>query len=343
MYRLTAISKAAGMLSSRMKSIKRGYQSRNPHLSKPMLVSCYGFKIEGGNLIIHLEADSFESIPLNHHTLKVLSDPELRTRSFNLTERSLSLCISREVRLRNVTRTMGVDRNLRNLSVGDDAKVTQYDISNVMKIGDTTRMIVSSFRRKDVRVGRKVTSKYGRRRSERIKRIIHCVSKDVVKHAKEENAAIVFENIAGIRSLYRKGNGQGPAFRGRMNEAPWGEIKRQIEYKAAWEGIPTITLSRGETEGTTMDCPRCGERLQAAARGDGEHHRMLWCQKCGRWTDRDVVAVMNISHRGRLRFDRSKGEAGEAMRGNPTTPVILRVDASKPSDWRGQSKKLAEP
>ncbi|TLY02813.1 MAG: hypothetical protein E6K95_04765 [Thaumarchaeota archaeon] len=50
--------------------------------------------------------------------------------------------------------------------------------------------------------------------------------------------------------------------------------------------------------------------------------------------DRDVNAVVNQSWRGRLRFDRSlpkgaKGEACEAMKGNPTTPVILRVDASK--------------
>jgi putative transposase len=120
-----------------------------------------------------------------------------------------------------------------------------------------------------------------------------------------------------------------------MNSWPFHEIKRQIQYKAAWEGVPVITLTRGETKGTTMDCPRCGERLQVPIRGDGEHLHQLWCEKCGRWTDRDVVAVLNISRRGRLRFDRSQGkegEAGEAMRGNAGyegEPLILRVDASK--------------
>ncbi|MDA4122840.1 MAG: zinc ribbon domain-containing protein, partial [Thaumarchaeota archaeon] len=90
-----------------------------------------------------------------------------------------------------------------------------------------------------------------------------------------------------------------------------------------------------ETRGTTMDCPRCGERLQAAVRGDVRNHRQLWCQKCERWDDRDLVAVMNISHRGWVRFAQSKGEgeAGEAVKGNPEgrrQQVILRVDASKP-------------
>jgi hypothetical protein len=54
-------------------------------------------------------------------------------------------------------------------------------------------------------------------------------------------------------------------------------------------------------------------------------------------TDRDVVAVVNISRRGRLRFDRSsspkesQGGAVEAVRGNPTPTAVLRVDAPKSS------------
>jgi hypothetical protein len=61
-YRLSAISKAAGILSARRKSIRRGFRTRTPYLSKRVLVSCYGFKIENGNLIIRLEAKTSESI-----------------------------------------------------------------------------------------------------------------------------------------------------------------------------------------------------------------------------------------------------------------------------------------
>jgi len=118
-----------------------------------------------------------------------------------------------------------------------------------------------------------------------------------------------------------------------MNSWPFAELRRQIEYKAAWEGVPVITLSVNETKGTTMDCPRCGERLQAAVRDDATHHRQLWCEGCKRWEDRDLVAVMNISRRAWLRFGHAKGEAGEAVKRNPEgrrPQVILRVDASKP-------------
>jgi putative transposase len=152
--------------------------------------------------------------------------------------------------------------------------------------------------------------------------------------AKRNGQAIAFEDISGIRKLYRKGNGQGRDFRGRMNSWPFHELKRQVEYKAAWEGVPVVTLSTKETRGTTVDCPQCGERLQAPVRDDSQHYRQLWCQKCERWEDRDLVAVMNISRRAWLRFGHAKGGAGEAVKGNPDgrrQQAILRVDASKPS------------
>jgi hypothetical protein len=47
-----------------------------------------------------------------------------------------------------------------------------------------------------------------------------------------------------------------------MNSWPFFEVKRQVEYKSAWKGVPVITLTKGETRGTTMDCAKCGERLQ---------------------------------------------------------------------------------
>jgi len=51
-----------------------------------------------------------------------------------------------------------------------------------------------------------------------------------------------------------------------------------------------------------------------------------------------MVAVMNISRRAWLRFGHARGEAGEAVKGNPDGGrrwVILRVDASKSSQKGG--------
>jgi len=333
-YRLTAISKAAGILSARRKSMKRGFFTKSPFVKEQFLVSCYNVKIQEGRLRVQFGDKRYEHIPLKEHTLRALSDAELKIRSFILTRASLSICVSRETKPIEAKSFIGIDRNLRNLTVGNNEKVTYYDMTKTVEIAINTRSIARAFRRNDVRVRQLISSKYGKRKSERTMQIIHRVTKRIVQEAKANKQAIVFEEIRGIRNLYRKGNGQGKSFRARMNSSPFYEVKRQTEYKAAWDGVPVITLSRKETRGTTMDCPRCGERLQSAARDDTEHYRQLWCKKCKRWRDRDLVAVLNISHRGRVRFARSttEGEAGEAVKGNAEhdgDPLILRVDASK--------------
>ena len=73
-YRLTAISKAAGILSARRKSMMRGFDTKTPFVSRPLLVSCYNVKIQDGKLRVQLAGNRYEYIDLNAHTLKVLSD-----------------------------------------------------------------------------------------------------------------------------------------------------------------------------------------------------------------------------------------------------------------------------
>lgn len=338
-YKLCAISKAAGILASRKKSIRRGFNTKDPYLRKPVLVSCYGFKItSNGKLRIPIGCRKFELIPLTKHTLKLSS--ALKVNSFTLTEGSLSLCISKEVEeMKEPAGAVGIDRNLRNLTAGNLQRVTYYDMSKVVVIGETTNSIVKSFRRNDVRIRRVLASKYGRRRTERVKRILHVISKDIVENARESRLAIVFEDIRNIRSMYRKGNYQGHNYRRQMNNNwPFHEIKRQVEYKAQWEGVPVIHLTKGETRGTSLQCVKCGERLQSPLRHDVQHRRQLWCKKCEKWFDRDLVAVMNISRMGWLRFSQSKGLPDEAMVEEPEkTTVILRVDGSKLASRRGEN------
>ena len=69
-------------------------------------------------------------------------------------------------------------------------------------------------------------------------RILHHASKMIVQQAKNHDFGIVMERLTGLRKLYRRGNGQGRWYRGRMNSWSYAELQRQIEYKARWEGLP---------------------------------------------------------------------------------------------------------
>ena len=327
-YKLCAISKAAGILAARKKPIQRGYRTKNPYLKKPLMTSCYGFKIMGGKLLVPVGRSEVNAIPLNTHTIRTLAEPRIRARSFTLTRESMSLCIGKEMEsVVELSGVVGVDRNLNNLTVGNSDAVTYYEMGKASEIAKTTREIVRSFKRNDTRTRTAITDKYGERRRNRIRQLLHRVSKQIVELALQNRQGIVFEDIREIRRLYRRGNGQGRGYRARMNDWPFHEVKRQIEYKAAWAGVPVITLSTSETRGTSRVCPRCGERLQSSK----QPSRKLWCQRCREMFDRDLVAVLNISRRGRVRFARSEGVGVEAMVQEPSSvaPVILRVDPTK--------------
>jgi len=332
-YKLCAISRAAGILAARKKSVRRGFSPRTPYAVRQQLVSCYGFKIKNGRLDIPVSRGKRFSIPLTGHVLEVISQPGVKVRSFTLSQTRLCLCIARDPPVVECVSTIGVDRNLRNLTTGNEHETCQHDLTKCVRIANTTVRIVASFTRDDDRIRTAIASRYGQRRTSRTSHLLHNATKAIVTLAVQRKTAIVLENIEGIRSLYRKGNGQGRRYRGRMNGWSFGEAQRQIEYKARWVGLPVIRLSKRETRGSSVTCPRCGERLQS----DKRLERKLWCGNCRIVMDRDMVAAVNLARRGRVRFARSRppilleaqGRAGEAMKGNPTPTVIPGVDAPK--------------
>jgi len=145
------------------------------------------------------------NIPLTKHTINVISQPGVEVRSFTLTLNRLCLSIARNVPMVECTSTVGVDRNLRNLTVGNDEETSHYDLSETVRIASTTMRIVASFKRDDARIRGRIASKYGLRRTARIGHLLHTATKTVVSLAVQRRQAIVLEDIRGIRCLYRKG------------------------------------------------------------------------------------------------------------------------------------------
>jgi putative transposase len=307
-YKLCAISHAAGILANRRKSIKRGLKPRRPYTTRPMLISCYGFKFEDGMMKIPLGNKRYYNITLTSYVKNVLSNTSFRIHSFLLSPDCLSVCYSDLVAQIACENTSGIDRNLHNVTVGNRETATQFNLSKAVEIAENTRSVKRSFKRNDVRIRRKLYQKYGMRKKQRINQLLHRLTKTVVEQAKQSKTAVAFEDITHIRRLYRKGNYQGRTFRARLNGWSFSEVKHQIEYKARWEGIPVIQLSKSETRGTSQLCPQCGKKITQVDRLT----RQPYCAECNRWVDRDIAAAMNISIKGLARFASSKGLAGEA-------------------------------
>ena len=318
-YRLCAMSHVVGILRNYRRASRRGKKPKIPFSSRSVLVTCYGFKIVEDRLRLPLKPHRYLWIALNHHTLETLSAPDLTVGSVCLTTRRVSIVFSKEIVEAEPKGLIGMDRNLDNVTTASSDGLSRiYDLSKATEIKTRYREIKSHFKRNDVRIGRCIFAKYGRKERCKVTQLIHIVSKDIVRQAKAKQFGVAMEKLTGIRRLYRRGNGQGRDYRFRMNSWSYGELQRQIDYKAHWEGIKVIYVA---ARGTSARCSTCGSKLNPNGR------RTLYCPKCAILMDRDENAAKNVLARG-LRFGPIALPA-EAMMGEPPQGAILRVDGSE--------------
>lgn len=157
-YRLCAISHAAGILANRRKSIKRGYETRDPYVKKPLLISCYGLKIDHdkGVFRVPLGKRQYSEINLNKHVRTILKDPTIRVRSFLISENGVSICYSKVVEQSIPTDVLGIDSNLSNITVGNLKDVVMYDVTKVVQIADNSRSVMRALKRNDVRIRKRL-------------------------------------------------------------------------------------------------------------------------------------------------------------------------------------------
>jgi putative transposase len=237
-------------------------------------------------------------------------------RSVTITRDRLSLAIAREVADVNLRGWVGVDRNVNNVTLAaSDGSITIRDLTEAGTMKATYRRVRSRFRRNDHRIRKRIAERYGFKEREKVKQILHHPSKAIIQQAKQDQYGLVMEKLTGMRRLYRKGSGQGRWYRARMNSWSYGELQRQIEYKARWEGLPVIYVSPA---GTSRKCSMCGSRMARIP----EENRLLTCPGCRFTVDRDVNGARNILARG-LRFS-PVAHPVEAMVAEPRRRTAIR-------------------
>lgn len=224
----------------------------------------------------------------SYHRL-ILADGNLKRGSVTINRHVVVIAFSKSVPAASPTGRLGIDVNERNVTWSDTLRHSRKeDISEVAELRarySDVRARIASRCHKDRRVTRRLLAKYGRRERDRVLSILHEVSKRIVDHAECNGLGIVMEKLTGIRKLYRKGNGQGSAYRGRMNSWTFAEFQKQVEYKAAWIGVPVTYVS---PRNTSRRCPECGSILRRLS------GRMLRCPLCKLAEDRDVIASRNL-------------------------------------------------
>ena len=77
-----------------------------------------------------------------------------------------------------------------------------------------------------------------------------------------------------------------------ISDVSWGEIKRQLRYKATWYGKHLVEIDQWTP--SSKRCSACSHRLSALPLAVRE-----WvCPRCGAVHDRDVNAAVNVKAAG---------------------------------------------
>jgi putative transposase len=225
----------------------------------------------------------------SNYQLSFIDDPKLKLGSVTITDSIVAVALTKETPEVEPEGQLGIDLNERNVTWADSSgRVGTEDMSAVAELKEKYKAIRAKIAQRtsnDRRTQRRLLSKYGERERKRVCQAIHRVTRKVVEHAKSSNQAILMERLTGIRRRYRKGNGQGVSFRGRMNTWAFRMIQQQIDYKARWVGITVFYV---DPRYTSRKCPNCDSSLITC------EGRKLLCPWCGIFEDRDVVAAKNI-------------------------------------------------
>jgi putative transposase len=95
-------------------------------------------------------------------------------------------------------------------------------------------------------------------------------------------------------------------------DACWGELARQMSYKAAWYGAVLVTAPRFFA--STKTCSACGWQAQEMALSE----RTFSCPHCGLAMDRDTNAAANLAAWGEAEYSSASQAPDPEARGRVT-------------------------
>ncbi len=129
-------------------------------------------------------------------------------------------------------------------------------------------------------------------------------------------------SVIGIEDLSVRGMMANHHLAGALADASFGEIRRQIEYKAGWYGSTVVVIDRFAP--TSKMCSGCGCIKDSLSLSE----RTFKCDACGLVIDRDLNAALNIKHLAASYADslngRGLGSTGDGRKSVVKLPKVKR-------------------
>ncbi len=136
-----------------------------------------------------------------------------------------------------------------------------------------------------------------------------------------QNHAMVFVEDLQVQNMSKsaagtaENHGKNVAQKSGLNKAildqGWGEFRRQLDYKTAWNGGMLIAVPAHHTSQT---CPCCGH----VSKDNRQTQARFACVECGYENNADVVGAINVLERGHRLLACGDGVLSSSMKQEPT-------------------------
>jgi len=209
---------------------------------------------------------------------------------------SVQMEVEQEQPVPTATTAIGVDLGIKTLATLSDGK----SIANPRALQHAQKRLRRLERQKSRRkLGSKNRKKTGKQLAKQHARVAH-----IRKDASHQLTTDLCKNHAliGIEDLHVAGMLATHKLAQAVSDSNFGEIRRQLEYKASWYGVHLVVVDRWFP--SSKMCSACGwidEDL-------GLKDRVFICQECGLVIDRDLNAARNILNEA-LRTTESSSES----------------------------------
>jgi putative transposase len=188
----------------------------------------------------------------------------------------------REQPVCTATAAIGVDLGIKALATLSDG--TPFENPRALKHAQKTlrRLEKQKSRRKKGSKNRKKTVVKLAKQHARVANIRKDASHKLTSYLCKNHALVVIED------LHVAGMVKNHCLAQAVSDSNFGEIRRQLEYKAQWYGVHLVAIDRFSP--SSQVCSHCQWRNEALTLAD----RVFVCLDCGAVTDRDYNAAQNI-------------------------------------------------
>jgi putative transposase len=221
-----------------------------------------------------------------------------------------------DVPMTEVDDFLGVDLGIVNIATDSDATV--YTGAVVEQQRRTFAHRRRNLQRRQTRSAKRKLQSLRRKQARFQRDSNHCISKALVRTAKDTGRGIALEDLQGIRERVSVRRRQ------RARHANWAfaQLRTFVQYKAAGVGVPVMVVNPRHTSQTCLACGHV-DRANRASQARFE------CIVCGFAGPADAVAACVISARARAavmrpNVDQSVGKVAEWEPGS-ATPAASRL------------------